>query len=149
MTTRRGILGMLAGVGALPAALSAQDGLVLQVGSGDQAPEYLVWGLRLRAAGLLVFERRCWEVIREFDGHQYGQGCGSYFRWLYPTSSQCPYCAKQFSTIMVSISANLQVRSFDNVYPLTLNFTGERGHLNEFEHPILDFKDDSDQWKEA
>lgn len=139
--TRRDVLWFTGSAVACPVMYGlVQDKDILDLPNTDvtsiRAVESLKTALELRKAGVLILERRCWEVVREIDGRAYGKGCGSYFRWLYPVSSQCPFCGTAWPTVLISVrSAEFVMSEF---YPLTLNYTGERGRLNEFEIPVVE-----------
>lgn len=148
MTTRRGFLGLAAVSGFGVAAgchAQSQDELVhdfekdpAKQALASAAKSYL-GAVRLREAGLFIFERRCWGVQIEEDGKQFGYGCGSYFRWLHPGQSMCPFCKLAWPTITFS-SADTFIPVMDSIYPVTINYTGKPGKLNEFEVPMLDYE---------
>lgn len=141
MQTRRGFMTAMAA--AVPALASGCRAEKLPVGPTllEDAVKHLKAGQLIREAGIFLLERRCWDVVREVDGRSYGMGCGSYFRWIYPMQSHCPFCLR--AHVMPEVDPEI----LDVVFPLTLNYTGKKGSLNEFESPVWHLPEDDDYLK--
>ena len=106
--------------------------------------EMLAQAKALRTAGVLIFERRCWEFSegvysvdnRYVKPSEVGKrwwrayGCGSYFRWMLGQVCMCPFCGYNYD-----YSQKFPYTD-ENLWPLTVNYTGLKGSLTAEEHRL-------------
>ena len=100
----------------------------------ENAERMLKTAQMLRDAGILIFERCCWDdETWEHQGKRYRRisGCGSYFRWAHGLSALCPFCGFQYDYSQKFPYTNPEL------YPLTENYTGTRHELSEAEQDLL------------